>query len=97
MIEVVIVEGSRVEAVTTCPSVGAILDCRRWKRGVSGLDGAGSEPADEPPLEEQEQDEHRDGAEDAHRHHLVPLVGMLAHQELDADGDSPHVVSSGES
>src|SRR3990170_1354737 len=74
--------------------VVSIADCLLMDR--LGLYRTGSEAADESPLEEEEQDKDRDGAQDAHGHHLVPLVRVLTHQELDADGHGPHVVGAGE-
>ena len=65
-----------------------LLVCGVERSGLtaaSALHRAGGEPADEVALEEEEEDEHRDAAEDAHRHHLVPLVRVLAHEQLDAD------------
>src|SRR3954468_8871645 len=67
----------------------ALLVC--WK---SNLDCAGRHPTDEIPLEEQEQRQDGNTAQNAHRHHLVPLIGMLAHEELDADGNRPHVLGA---
>src|SRR6266498_6023143 len=83
-------------------SIAALLLLAGWgccsgERDVSGLDGAGREAADEPSLEDEEQDEHRDGSQDAHGHNLVPLVRMLSHQELDTDGNGSHVVGTSES
>src|SRR6185312_6401495 len=52
------------------------------ERVGSCLDGARGEAAEESPLEDQEQDEHRNRPEDAHGHHLVPLVRVLAHEQL---------------
>src|SRR5688500_7065727 len=63
---------------------------------TSALDCAGCESADEPALEEQEQDQHWNGAENAHCHHLIPLVGMLSHQQLDTDRHGSHIVCPGQ-
>src|SRR5690606_7199012 len=62
---------------------------REW---ASDLDRDGGQTTDEVPLEEQEQQQHGEAAHDAHREHLVPLVGVLTHEELDADRHRAHVL-----
>ena len=53
---------------------------------------AGAKTTDKVPLEDQEQDDDRKAAENAHGHYLVPLIVVLAHQQLQPHWDRPHVV-----
>src|SRR5688572_28230234 len=64
--------------------------------GFDLLHGAGGHTAHEVALEEDIKNENRYAAQDAYGHHLVPLVGMLTHEELDADGDGSHILGFGQ-